>query len=84
MAASPGGLASVVQAFSMLDIRAERLDYQVGRDHIATVLVKFVGDQAADLLYRKLTKLIEVIAVEITSDAPEPALSELGGMKTCT
>jgi acetolactate synthase small subunit len=65
---SPGGLTNVVQVFSTLDISVERLEYnqKEGADGLATLVAWFAAeDRNADLLVRKLTRLIEVLSVEV-------------------
>ncbi len=68
MVGSPGALTSVVQVFSTLDTRLERLEYvqKEGADGLATLVVSFVADdRIADLLHRKLTRLIDVLSLEV-------------------
>ena len=67
VAGSPGGLTNVVQVFSTLDIRVERLEYiqNEGTDGRATLVACFAADdRTTDLLHRKITRLIEVLTVD--------------------
>lgn len=67
MVGSPGGLTNVVQVFSTLDTRVERLEYvqNEGPDGLATLAACFAADdRTTDLLHRKLTRLIEVLTVD--------------------
>jgi acetolactate synthase small subunit len=64
---SPGGLTSVVQTFSTLNLGVERLVYRKpeGSDSPACLEACFDADETTtDLLRRKLARLIEVLAVE--------------------
>ena len=74
MVGSSGALTNVIQVFSTLDIRVDRLHYVQNEDSdgMATMLACFAAeDRTADLLLRKLTRLIEVLSVdEMKSDAP--------------
>ena len=74
MVGSSGALTNVIQVFSTLDIRVERLQYVQNErsDGHATLSACFAADdRTVDLLYRKLTRLIEVLSVDdIKSDTP--------------
>ena len=67
MVGSPGGLTNVVQVFSTLDIRVERLEYlqNKGTEGQATLAARFAADdRTTNLLHRKVTRLIEVLTVD--------------------
>ncbi len=58
-------MINVVQVFSTLDARVERLEYvqKTGSD-LAILTAWFTAeDRITDLLHRKLTRLIEVLSV---------------------
>ena len=64
LADSPGGLTNVVQVFSSMNLRLDHLGY--ARDEAgsatATLTAWFRADaRTADLIFRKLTRLIEVL-----------------------
>lgn len=67
MVGSPGGLTNVVQVFSTLDARLERLEYvQKAGDGLAVLTAWLTAEgRIIDLLHRKLTRLIEVLSVEL-------------------
>ncbi len=67
LAGSPGALTSLVQVFSGLNIRVDQVEYArlpVQPDRACVVVRYWADDRAADLVERKLVRLIEAIALE--------------------
>jgi acetolactate synthase small subunit len=68
---SPGALTNLVQVFSSLNLRVDRLEFacDLAQPDRAVAVIRYrADDKAADLVGRKLTRLVEVIAVEYETD----------------
>jgi hypothetical protein len=61
---TPGGLTNVVQAISSLGIALDRLEFVRESEGPASLVAHYHSDERmADLLRRKLARLIEVFSV---------------------
>jgi hypothetical protein len=69
-------LTNLVQVFSGLNLRVDQLEYARVPDRAVVVVRYWADDRAADLVARKLVRLVEVIALEREA---EPNTSEKEG-----